>query len=470
METNASLKPTLSPGFKRLLLLLAALNGLVGIKRIIESFLAPDIYRKDFVSGYLMAKAMLNGVNPYLPLPELADRWISGSNYVVFWHPTPHPPLVGLLSLPFGLLSYEKAAIAWLFFELACLLASLLLLLRWWGGTINASRVALLFVFALGWGPVMEELWVGQLGSCLLLLLIIAWLSLRGGKETLGGTMLGCMIALKLMAWPIVVFLALRRKWNGVMAAVAVVIAANLLALSVIGADSLRDYYFKVGPNVASIYRSYDGNYSAWTWGERLFAGYGSHFFAPPLWASEPLAKLCAYAIPVAVLLFGLRLALRAQRFDTAFGLLIGVGILVSPIAWTHYLVLASIPLVITAQRLWVNGIPRGISYLAFGLWMLLSTAGTVFADCAGLFASRMTPEGIPVVPFAAGALTLIPAAALLGFLWLIWRLDSCRGLATEFTESTEGTKGFDGVSVLSVNSVAVLQNENAVNRISEQL
>lgn len=73
-------------------------------------------------------------------------------------------------------------------------------------------------------------------------------------------------------------------------------------------------------------------------------------------------------------------------------------------------------------------------------------------------------------MPFAAGALTLIPAAALLGFLWLIWRLDSCRGLATEFTESTEGTKGFDGVSVLSVNSVAVLQNENAVNRISEQL
>ena len=81
METNASLKLTLSPGFKRLLLLLAALNGLVGIKRIIESFLAPDIYRKDFVSGYLMAKAMLNGVNPYLPLPELADRWIRSEEH-----------------------------------------------------------------------------------------------------------------------------------------------------------------------------------------------------------------------------------------------------------------------------------------------------------------------------------------------------------------------------------------------------
>lgn len=422
MKTSSNL--TFSPDLKRLLLVISSLCWIIGIKRIVGSFSSPDIYRKDFIQEYLMAKAILTGVNPFLPLPELASQLMGIPNYFVLVHPTPHPPIVGLLSLPFGLLSYEKAAVAWLFFELGCLLASVLLLLRWWGVTLNMGRELVLFGFALVWGPVLEELWCGQLGSCLLLLLLIAWLSLRAEKEALGGAMLGGLIALKLMAWPIVIFLALRRKWNGVMAAATVVVTANLLAMFVIGADRLWDYYFKVGPSVTSIYRSWDSNYSAWTWGGRLFAGSGYHFSAPPLWASTPLAQFCTYAIPVAVLLLGLGLALRARRFDTAFGLLVGTGILVSPVAWPHYLIFVSIPLVIIARRLWVMGFPRELSYLTLGLCMLLSLTGNFLADGARLFASRTTPEGIPVVPFTAAALTLTPAVALLGLLWLICRLD----------------------------------------------
>jgi len=175
--TNASLKLAFSPGFKRLLLAIAALNGLVGINRVVESFVTQDIYRKDFVSGYLMAKAMLNGVSPY-----------------------------------------------------------------------------------------------------------IAWLSLRSGKEALCGAMLGAMIALKMAAWPVVIFLALRR----------------------------------------------------------------------------------------------------------------------------------------------------------IGIWVSLSLAGGALTDTALLFTRQTTPEGVPVVPFAAAALTLIPAAALIGFLWLIWRLDGYH--AEKSTETADQT------------------------------
>ncbi len=52
---------TFSPGFKRLLWLLASLHLLVGIKRLAESFVTPTIYQKDFISPYLMAKAILHG-------------------------------------------------------------------------------------------------------------------------------------------------------------------------------------------------------------------------------------------------------------------------------------------------------------------------------------------------------------------------------------------------------------------------
>src|SRR5262249_20722017 len=249
MKTSSNL--TFSPGFKRLLFVIAALNGLIGIKRIFESFFPPEIYRKDFIQEYLMAKAILNGVNPYLHLPDLAAIWMNhANNYNALKHPTPHPPVVGLLSLPFGLLSYQAAAVVWLIFELVCLSGSVLLLLRWWGKPINAGRAATLFGIALGWMPIVEELWLGQLSSCLLLLLLGAWFALRVEKDFLGGAMLGGLIALKLTAWPIVIFLALRRRWNGVIAAASVLVAANLLAMAVLGLGCVKNYYLEVGPQV----------------------------------------------------------------------------------------------------------------------------------------------------------------------------------------------------------------------------
>src|SRR5262249_62111906 len=104
---------------------------------------------------------------------------------------TPSPPVVGLLSLPFGFLSYQAAAVVWLIFELACLLGSVLLLSRWWGKPIKAGTTAALFGVALGWAPIVEELWLGQLSSCLLLLLLGAWHTLRDERTLKGGAMLG---------------------------------------------------------------------------------------------------------------------------------------------------------------------------------------------------------------------------------------------------------------------------------------
>jgi hypothetical protein len=428
METSTNL--TFSPGFKRLLSVIAALIGVIGIKRIVESFFAPEIYRKDFIQEYLMAKAILKGVNPYLPLPDLASLCLSVAdynnvaNYNVLKHPTPHSPVVGLLSLPLGFLSYEKAAIVWLVFELACLLIAICLVLRWWGKPFKAATAVALLGIALGWMPVIEDLWLGQLGACLLPLLLGAWLALRAERNVLGGALLGGVIALKLMAWPIVIFLALRRKWGGVVAAVVVAVVTNLLAMAALGVNCVKNYYFNIGPQIAAAYRSHDCNYSSWTLGERLFAGYGYHFAVPPLWPSATLASIGAYVVPSVILLFGLALALRASNFDTAFGLLIGVGILVNPVAWTHYLILAAIPIAIIARRLWEMGFPKRMSYLAFCLWLPSMVNNGGLAHFALLFTILTTPEGVHVIPAAAGLLTLIPAVALIGLLWLVWRLD----------------------------------------------
>src|SRR5262245_58336026 len=132
----------LSPVFIRLLPVLITLNVVSGVRQIYSSFHISILYGKDFIQEYLMAKAILNDVSPYLPLPELIDKWIGYNNFGLL-HPTPHPPILGLLSLPLGFLSYETAAIVWLIFQVLCLSASIILLLRLWEMPLDPRSLAI---------------------------------------------------------------------------------------------------------------------------------------------------------------------------------------------------------------------------------------------------------------------------------------------------------------------------------------
>lgn len=412
-----------SPGFKRLLWLTASLHSLVWLKGLAKSFAPPVLYQKDFISPYLMAKAILNGVNPYLPLPELASRWIvDANNYSSLNHPTPHTPLHGLLCVPLGLLSYQTAALVWLVIELLCLLATIILLLRYWKKPLTPQSVLLPFSLVLGWLPALEGLWLGQLNTCLLLLLVGSWLCLRTEKQVCGGALLGGAIALKLLAWPLVILLAVRHKWRGVAAAAAVLTSANVLAIGVLGINCVKDYYLKIAPLVAALHRPQDCNISTWTIGERLFGGIGYYSAAPPLWPAPALATFCTYSLPLVVALVGLGLAIKMQNFDAAFWGLVIISILVSPIAWTHYLLLATIPMGIIARQLWGRKDWRKLLALALCLGLPLSLIGGMYQALSQQFATQISPAGWGII-FSARMLPFLPALALLGLFWSLWRL-----------------------------------------------
>jgi hypothetical protein len=370
-----------------------------------------------------MAKAILNGVNPYLPVTELAQIWLPDANYNEIPHPSLHPPLAGLLSLPLGLLSYQQASLVWLVFQSACMVAALFLILRWLRKPIEPLPVFFILFLALGFAPVVYELRYGQLNACMLLLLVGSWLALQGRRERLGGALLGGAIALKWIVWPIVLFLMLRRKWKSVMAAAAVLSATNILAILVLGFDVLKDYYLKIVPS-ASYVRTFEYNLSASALGLHLFSELGWHHRLIPLWHSPTLAMVSSYLITLAVLLIGLGMALRASSFDTAFGLLTGVSILASPVAWSHYLLLAAITLAILVCRLSALGFPRRLSAWLFFLLCPLLITSKAYEMLLGIIAEEKTPEGIPVVAFVPGLLLMLPTASLIGLLWLVWRLN----------------------------------------------
>ena len=55
----------------------------------------------------------------------------------------------------------------------------------------------------------------------------------------------------------------------------------------------------------------------------------------------------------------GLALALRIRNFDAAFGILVCVSLLANPVSWHHYLILASVPLVMIGRRLFTLDFPN---------------------------------------------------------------------------------------------------------------
>ena len=408
------------------LVLTAVLMGIRNIRVWMLSLSFPYIFGKDFIQDFLISKAVWSGVNPYLPTKILADLFMGP--LPVRWnflHPSPHPPPLALFFLPLGLLSYQHAAILWLLFELVCLSISLVLLLRSLvveKKVILASTSGLLILL---WLPINAELVNGQWTALLLLLLVRAWQALRSRKDIQGGILLGGAIAVKLVPWPIVLFLMLRRNWQAACAAVMTIIVANVAASILIGFDRITQYYLKVGKSVLQTYHASIGNFSLWTIGWRMFNGTSLQDWGganvPPLFAEPALAPFFSIAIPLTLLIFGFIFAFRARNIDTSFGILICVMILVSPIAWSYYLILALFPIAIAVRGLSFLNWPRKETNIAIfiGITFSFSARGLM-----PLLLGNRIPEGlVAMLSFTAALLSLLPAVGLLALVWIVWRI-----------------------------------------------
>lgn len=417
----------LSPAMKRYLLIFAVFTALLSLKRVLVSVTTLWLYKKDILSGYLLAKAMVAGVNPYLPLTELANLWLPEHNITDLNHPTPHPFAIGWLCLPLAWLPYEMAARVWLVFELCCLGAAVALFFRALELKFKWRQWGLACFLALGWVPILDDLWLGQFSLCLLALFMGAWVLLRENKDWQGGVLLGMLMTLKLAGWPIVLFLALRRRWRSAFAAGACFAGLHVFAIGVHGWALVRDYYLKIGPQLSAHYGPHDANFSAWTIGTRLFTESGLNFALTPLWTAPQLARLINVLLPVLLLALALWLAWRletqAHSFDAAFALLLGAGCVLNPIAWTHYLMLTAPALALLVRRLHIWQWPRRLTYQTLVWVWPFALAQLTFVSLAMRFASGMNAAGKPIVGVLPGLLTLIPLAALIGLLWWFARL-----------------------------------------------
>lgn len=378
--------------------------------------LAKDLAPKDLVQDLLAARMAREGGSPYEDLPALGARYIGIP--LALRHPTPHPPPLLLLATPLTFLDLRLALWVWFFFQVGLLFALAAALLRLWGTSPTLPALLGLGLALAGWYPVFEDLLYAQMNLLIAFLVAGMGISMRRGRELQAGALLGLAIALKLFLGPLALTLLLYRRWRAAAAALATALALHLLAGAVLGWESLRDYYLRVAPMVADLYRPFSYNLSAWSLGDRLFAGTVSRVIAgldaPPPIPAPHLAPLASTLAVLGLLLFGLRQAWRVRDLELALALMTPISILVSPIAWPHYLTILAMPLTIAARR----GTGCGKWLRLGGVLILLSLPLGLIDD--GVQALLGSPLALfPWAPWLA----FLPAAGAFGLAWILGRI-----------------------------------------------
>src|SRR4030065_2009887 len=81
------------------LVVLVVIMGMARLRIILVLLASPESYmQRDTLAYYVMAKAIVTGLNPYLPLNELAQRFIGSASSMS--HPPPTTPTTALLFIP----------------------------------------------------------------------------------------------------------------------------------------------------------------------------------------------------------------------------------------------------------------------------------------------------------------------------------------------------------------------------------
>ena len=271
----------------------------------------------DFGFDWLVAKAFMDGVDPYQTLHDLADHYdltsVGGA---------PHPRIPGALVIlsPLSVLPFS-----WTYEAGRILTVASAVGLVWVFSRISSLR----FTSVVYWLPIVLLVppfsWVLARGQTdfLIAALIGTTLLLAEDDRPFAGIPLGIAVTLKLWAWPLAVALILGRRWR-----TAMTVGVTFTVLNLIGLAS---------PNV-SIAGTLEALPTVWTF-------YDNSLSVPGVFGVSPV-------VTGVVLVVGLAVWARfGPGWDEMFVMAVPLALLAAPIMWKTYLVALVVPVAWLVKR-----------------------------------------------------------------------------------------------------------------------
>jgi hypothetical protein len=268
------------------------------------------------------ARSLFDGSSPYHPA-DIARGFAFAS-----------PPIAGFVFSPFTLLPHTAAEVAMAF----AMLGVTLLALRLAGVTDwRCYGVAALSA------PLVGEFQTANLSALLALCAALVWR--YRDRAWVAASAAGIAVALKLVPWPLIVFLLLTRRFRAAAWASAVGLAGILIPWAAVGFAGFSGYPSLLG---------------------RLDRAEGAHGYSLAALVSHVSGWGTAQAVSYVVGGLLLVAALRLKDDPRTFIVCVAAMLLFTPIVWMHYFVLAFVVLGVARPAfstvwalplvLWVSG------------------------------------------------------------------------------------------------------------------
>ncbi|MDO9236258.1 MAG: glycosyltransferase family 87 protein [Aquabacterium sp.] len=253
--------------------------------------------------------------------------------------PNLNPPIFMALVAPISQLPFVTAWWVWAGFSTACALYSMWLIAGVWTTSRPQHTLHALWASAalLAYYPSYVNFTLGQVGTILMLPLVLAWLAMRKNHLLKAGMWLGVATSLKPFLGLFLLILLITKQWRTSTAFMASILTFALIGLLWMGWD-IHQQYMLVAGHVTWTTSNWNGSLVGFF--DRAFSGTAQS----GLPETRILSKALAIFSSLSLLLIMTRilnkyLTSNCQRYaDILFMLCIPASVLISPLGWLYYL------------------------------------------------------------------------------------------------------------------------------------
>jgi hypothetical protein len=212
----------------------------------------------DLVKFYMSTKYFWEGKDIYTPTPvdmpeTLVDEIMkklpkddvkTSKPRRETLHPNLNPPFQTLLLAPLGLISYKRAFLFYSFLSLLSGLVAIIMIFteiapnKHEMKTLLGSMVIILYYF-----PTWTNIVYGQFSLILLLIITLAWIAARTGRDGICGICFGLAMSLKLFVGLFILFFLVRRRWRLLFWFISTFLLLSLLPLLIMGVEVYKNYF-----------------------------------------------------------------------------------------------------------------------------------------------------------------------------------------------------------------------------------
>jgi alpha-1,2-mannosyltransferase len=318
----------------------------------------------DYHGIWRGAQLLLAGQAPYLA-PNGHALLVAANSFV-------SPPVLAWLAAILSPLPFHVSTAVWDFAGAACFAGAL---------RIVGVRDWRVYVMATCSFPFISSLIMGQPDGLFALGAAVAW-RYRGDRRS--ALAVGALIAAKLVAWPLLIWLLVTKRSRCLLMALATTVGLLVLSWAPIGFAGMSGYARLLSVDA------------------RAFATRSHSITA--LLMRLGMAEGSAIAVTAVVAIgFALLIVRLGRGSDLAwFTAALALGLFISPMLWTHYLVLLFVPLAISRPRFDWAWLVAGTAFVlspvepvayVWQLLVVLAAAGTMAV--AASLGSRTDPANV---------------------------------------------------------------------------